>query len=403
MKRYYHILAFIFLLTPIYVCGLDYPKIDSKIVEIYDLTDNKILYEIDSNDRVSIASLTKIATTITAIENIKNLNEKVTITRKIMNTVSNAASVAGLKVGDKVTYRDLLYATMLPSGADAAHALAILSSGSFENFVKKMNNLVEKIGLTNTHFVNVTGLDAKNHYSTVDEVRKLLTYALTNDLFKQIYLTKDYKLTNGLKVQSTLYLYNQNNKLDTSIIMGSKSGHTKNAGYCLSSLSDINGHQMIIIVLKGTYNGQYNNVVDTLNLIRHLLNNYNYQVLVHKGDLIKTVPVNLSNIENYDIKSTKDVQKYLPSDYDKDKIKIEYQGKEELSFNDQKDAKIGTISYYYDNLLLDSEDVILNIDIKLDFIKILLAYWYIVLIMILIIVILIIILIVKKKRVETIK
>ena len=85
MKRYYYILVFIFLLLPIYVCGLDYPKTDSKIVEIYDLTDNKIIYEIDSNEKVSIASLTKIVTTITAIENIKNLDEKVTITQDIIN------------------------------------------------------------------------------------------------------------------------------------------------------------------------------------------------------------------------------------------------------------------------------------------------------------------------------
>ena len=398
MKRYYYILVFIFLLLPIYVSGLDYPKVNSKVLEIYDLTDNKLIYEIDSNEKVSIASLTKIATTITAIENIKNLDEKVTITQNILNTVSNKASVAGLKVGDKVTYRDLLYASMLPSGADATNALAILSFGSIENFVNKMNELVKKIGLANTHFVNVTGLDIEGHYSTVDEVRKLLEYSLKNELFKQIYTTKKYTLTNGLKVESTLYLYNPGNKLDTSIIMGSKSGHTKNAGYALSSLSNINGHEMIVIVLKGTYNGQYNNVVDSLNLIRFLINNYNYQILVNKDDLIKTIPVKLSKIDNYEVKSTKEIKKYLPSDYDKDKIKIEYQGKEELSFINKKDSKIGTISYYYDNELLDSEDVILNTDIKMDIIKILLAYWYIVLIIILIIVVLVIRLINKRKK-----
>ncbi len=205
MKRYYYILVFLFLLIPIYVNGLEYPSTNSKIVEIYDLTENKVLYEVGNKDKVYIASLTKIATTITAIENIKNLDEKVTITQGMLNTVSNIASTAGLKAGDVVTYRDLLYASMVPSGADATNSLAILTSGSIDNFVNKMNDLVKRIGLTNTHFVNVTGLDVENHYSTVEEVRKLLVYALSNDLFKQIYMTRDYTLTNGLKVKSTLY------------------------------------------------------------------------------------------------------------------------------------------------------------------------------------------------------
>ena len=398
MKRYYYILVFLFLFIPLYVNGLEYPKTNSKIVEIYDINDNSVLYEIGNKDKVSIASLTKIATTITAIENIKNLDEKVTITKNILNTVSNKASVAGLKVGDVVTYRDLLYASMVPSGADATNALAILSSGSIDNFVNKMNELTKRIGLVNTHFVNVTGLDADNHYSTVEETRKLLAYALSNDLFKQIFMTRDYTLTNGLKVKSTLYLYNPGNKLDTSIIMGSKTGHTKQAGYALSSLSNINGHQMIVTVLKATYDGNYNNIIDSLNLIRFLMTNYNYQVLVNKDELIKSLPVTLSKIEKYDIKSTKEIKKYLPSDYDKDKIRIEYDGKEELSFTNKKDKKIGTIKYYYDNELLDSEDVFLNTEIKMDLWKVLLHYWYIVLVIILIIIIIIILIIKKRKK-----
>ncbi len=155
---------------------------------------------------------------------------------------------------------------------------------------------------------------------------------------------------------------------------------------------------MIVIVLKATYDGKYNNITDSLNLIRFLISNYNYQILVNKDDLIKTIPVKLSKIENYDIKSTIEVKKYLPSDYDKDKIKIEYSGKEELSFLDKKDKKIGTINYYYDNELLSSEDVILNTEIKMDLLKLLLHYWYIVLIIILIIITLIIFIIKKRKK-----
>ena len=200
MNKNKWLLLFILFLFPINIYALNYPKLDSKIVEVYDMTDGKILYEVNSKKSSSIASLTKIATVITAIENIKNVDEKVTITKEILSTVSWDASVAGLKIGDVVTYKDLLYASMLPSGADATQSIAILSSGSVDNFVEKMNKLAEKIELKNTHFVNVTGLDVDGHYSTADDMRKLLVYALKNNLFKEIYTTKDYTLSNGLKL-----------------------------------------------------------------------------------------------------------------------------------------------------------------------------------------------------------
>ena len=248
------ILLFILLIiTPLFVDALDYPKLDSKIVEIYDITDDKVLYEVDSEKQTSIASLTKIVTTITAIETIENLDDKVTITSDILSTVRWDASIAGLKNGDVVTYRDLLYASMLPSGADATNSLAILSSGSIDDFVDKMNQLVNKIGVTNTHFVNVTGLDTYGHYSTADDIRKILVYALTNPLFKEIYCTKEYKLTNGLVVNTTLKHYNSNNLVNTDDILGSKTGFTEEAGYCLSSLIKLDAHDLIIIVLNASY------------------------------------------------------------------------------------------------------------------------------------------------------
>ena len=385
MKKIYSLIITLLILLPINVFSLDYPSINSKIVEVYDINDDKVLYEVDSNKQTSIASLTKIATTITAIENIKNLDEQVTITSNILSTVSSDASKAGLKVGDKVTYRDLLYASMLPSGADATNSIAILSSGSIDNFVAKMNELAKKLKLENTHFVNVTGLDKDGHYSSADDVRKLLNYALKNELFRQIYTTKEYTLSNGLKVKSTVNdKYGKNN--DVSKIIGSKTGFTGNAGYCLSSLSNINGHEMLIIVLNASHIGNnYYNIVDTVDLINFMNESYKDETLVKKGQLIKKIPVTLSKIDNYKILSTKNVKKYLPKDYDIKNFKIEYKGLNTLSFSNKKGEKIGSVKYYYEGKLIDKEDVILNKEIKMDIIKVLKKYYYIIIGVILII------------------
>lgn len=397
MKKIKVLVLMVIISLPSVTNALEYPQVNSKIVEVYDMTDDKVLYEVDSNKVSSIASLTKIATTITAIENINNLDEQVIITNSILNTVDSEASVAGLRAGDKLTYRDLLYASMLPSGADATNSIAILSSGSISNFVDKMNELVNRIGLHNTHFVNVTGLDVSNHYSTADDVRKLLVYSLKNPLFKEIYSAKQYTLSNGLTVKSTLIGKYKSN-IDTSNIIGSKTGFTLDAGYCLSSISTINNHDMIIIVLKASNNGiNYYNVIDTLKLLEFVETNYKEAILVKKGQLIKQIPVDLSNIDNYKILATNDITKYLPIDYDKQKIKIDYKGLTKLSFKNKKGEKLGTINYYYDNELVFKENVILNKNIKIDFIKVIKKYYYIV-IGISLIALLIIIKIIKKIR-----
>ena len=386
MKKIIISLFFVFLFFPSYVNALEYPKVNSKVVEIYDITDEKVLYEVNSNDISSIASLTKIATTITAIESISNLDEKVTITREILNTVSSEASVAGLRAGDVVTYRDLLYASMLPSGADATNSIAILSTGSINNFVNKMNELALKIGLSNTHFVNVTGLDDSNHYSTSADVRKLLEYALKNPLFRQIYTTREYTLTNGMVVKSTIFKYS-NSSIDTSKILGSKTGYTGAAGYCLSSLSSVHEHELVMIVLNAEHKGiNYYNIIDTVQLIDFVNNNYNNQVLVKRGELIKTIPVKLSKISSYKIYSSKELSKFLPNDYKKEDLSIKYTGLNSLSFKNKVGINVGTIKYYYADELIFTQKVKLEKDIQIDFFKIIKKYYYIVIFILVIII-----------------
>ena len=395
------LLFLICLLIPITTLALEYPSVNSKVVDIYDLNDKKVLYEVNSNEVVSIASLTKIATTITAIESIENLDEEVIITNDILRTVSWEASKAGLRAGDKLTYRDLLYASILPSGADATHALAILTSGDIGSFVNKMNDLASRIGLEHTHFVNVTGLDDKDHYSTADDVRKLLEYSLANPTFKEIFTTKMYEMTNGKLVKSTLYKYDATDEV-LEKITGSKTGFTQNAGYCLSSLTTINGHEMIILVLNAQIGGPvFNNVVDTMTLINFLNNNYKDEVLLEKDKLIKIIPVKLSKINNYIVYSDKELVKFLPSDYDIKKLTIEYDGLEELSYKNKKGDKIGTVSYSYDNELLYKQDVILDTQIEISYKKVIKKYYLVIIglvVFILIILLLFIVRFIKKKK-----
>ena len=365
MKKIILFIMCLFTFT-INVFALDEPKLYSKNYCLYDLTDNKIIYEKNIQEKTNIASLTKIMTTITAIEKIGNLNDYVTITSAMLSNIKYDASLAGLKVGDKLTYKDLLYASILPSGADATQALAYSLSGSINNFVNDMNTLAKKIGMENSNFVNVTGLDIDNHYSTINDLLKMLQYALKNDTFKTIYTTKSYTLSNGLVVNATVNKYNNLMKLDISRIIGSKTGYTNKAGLCISSIFESNSHDFLFISTNAEFiYGNYYNLKDNLNIINHMDNNYNNQTVVKSSDVIKTIPINFSNISKYNIHLSKDALIYLPNDYNKDDVKIDYKGKTSASFLDNN-KQIGKVSIIYNNNLIYEENVTLN-GIKINF------------------------------------
>ena len=357
----------ILLLIPLNIYALEYPKINSDKAIVYDLTSDKILYEKNSNEQTNIASLTKIMTTITAIEKIDDLNEEVIITEEILDTVSKKASIAGLKKNDKVTYEDLLYASMLPSGADATNTLAISLSGSIDNFVKDMNNKAKELGMKDTHFVNVTGLDEEGHYSTANDISILLKYSLKNKLFKEIFTTRKYKLSNKLKVESTINKYKD---INTSKILGSKTGYTKKAGLCLATLMEDEEHEIIVITINAKNNSKRNNhLVDNTKIINFVEDNYNYYTVKEIGiyPINIEVPVIYSKIKTYNTSSKDTVKLYLPKDYDKNKITTKITNNKKLSFLNKKGDKIATIEYYYDNELFVKENVYLknNIDINI--------------------------------------
>ena len=348
------------------VFALDDPTLYSKNYCLYDLTDDKIIYEKNIQERTNIASLTKIMTTITAIEKINNLDDYVTITSEMLSNIKYDASLAGLKIGDKLTYKDLLYASILPSGADATQALAYSLSGSINNFVNDMNTLAKKIGMENSNFVNVTGLDIDNHYSTINDLLKMLQYSLKNETFKTIYTTKSYTLSNGLVVDATVKKYNNLMKLDVSRIIGSKTGYTNKAGLCISSIFESNNHEFIFISTNAEFiYGNYYNLKDNLNIINFMDKNYNNQTTVKSTDIIKTIPVNFSNIPKYDVHLSKDALTYLPNDYNKDDIKVNYNGKTSITFLDNN-KQIGKVTITYKDNPIYEEDILLK-DVKINF------------------------------------
>ncbi|MEU8980326.1 D-alanyl-D-alanine carboxypeptidase [Streptomyces sp. NPDC048309] len=224
----------------------------------------KTLYTKAADTKRSTGSTTKIMTAkvVLAQPNL-NLDAKVTIQKAYSDyVVANNASQAHLIVGDKVTVRQLLYGLMLPSGCDAAYALADkFGSGStraarVKSFIGKMNAAATSLHLTNTHFDSFDGIGNGSNYSTPRDLTKIASSAMKNTTFKTVVKTKSYTAKTITKTGSTrtMAAWTNTNGLLSSYTgtIGVKTGSGPEAGYCLVFAATRNGKTVIGTVLSST-------------------------------------------------------------------------------------------------------------------------------------------------------
>ncbi len=332
----------------------------SKEAIIYNLNDDNIIYEKNSNEQTKIASLTKIMTSLVAIENINNIDDTVTVDYKDLQGLKGYA-VAGFKAGDTVTYKDLLYALMLPSAADAANILARNIAGNTEEFVNMMNDKANKLGLKNTKFSNPIGMDNDN-YSTAYDLSIILKEAIKSDLFKELYNTDSYTTTNNIKLTKTTSKIASKYNLDISNLTGSKTGFTDEAGYCLASTATYNNVNYLVVTLNSEE--LPNHIKDTLNLYNYFDTNYSYKEILKDKQLLKTIKVKDSKTKEYKIYSKKSITKYLSNDIDISKIEYKYSGVEKLNRKIKKGDYLGKVKIVYGSNMLDTYKVYLDKDIK---------------------------------------
>lgn len=371
----------------VYALDLD---INSRNAIMYDISEDKLLYEKNSNEKVSIASLTKIMTCVVALENINNLDDTVKLTYKDFEGLLEAnASQAGFKIGEVVTYRDLLYGLMLPSGADAAQALINNISSSKDEYIKLMNDKALELKLNNTHFSNATGLDDDNNYSTVEDVYKLFKYALSNEEFKTIVTTKTYTTSDGLLiVKSTTKKFIDKFDIEVDYIKGSKTGTTDNAGFCLASFANFDNQDFILVTTGAEYSKTSpNHLYDAKKIYEYFQNNYKYQVIVPKKTKLIELDTKYAKNKTVTFYNDKDLYKYLEKDINKDDIKLKYSGVDLITLKMDKGTKLGKVDVYYKDKVINSIDIILKEKQKLSIFRWLIGHIVYIIILLLIVVI----------------
>ena len=225
---------------------------------LFNVTDRSVVYSKNAFERLYPASTTKVMTAIIALEE-GNLSDQVTVTEDAVITEAGA-SLCGIKPGDVITMQDLLYGLMMPSGNDAANAIAVHMYGSIDAFADRMNVRARELGATGTHFMNPSGLTDENHYTTAYDLYLMFNEAMKLPLFREIIAedsyTANYQNGAGEAVSKTWTVGNwyQKGERETPAgvsVLGGKTGTTQAAGYCLIMASnDSQDKEYISVVLK---------------------------------------------------------------------------------------------------------------------------------------------------------
>ena len=239
----------------------------SKAVYLYNLTDDKEVLSKNENERLPMASLTKIMTVRVALKHITDLAATAPVdTDAYHRAIDMNASMAGFRGGEATSYRDLLYATMLKSAGEAADSLAINISGSMDNFVAMMNQEAEDLCLKNTSYANADGMDDPKNYQSAKDCAMLIKDSLEDGNFRAIFTKRDFVTRptldhpDGVYLESTVFSHLKKYNQNGFEIIGGKSGTTDKAGLCWATLAEKNGKEYILVVMGVPYDD-----IDNLN------------------------------------------------------------------------------------------------------------------------------------------
>lgn len=242
------------------ITSLPAEEVNSQYALLLNLATGEILINQGGETRISPASMTKILTCLVAAEEIENLDASFTVTQEMEEyCLLNECSAAGFVGGETVPIRDLFAGTILPSGGEASVALATAACGSQKAFVKKMNQKLEDLGLSDTaHFTNCVGIYAKKHYCTLLDMAIMLKAAVTNDVAREFLSLHDWETTHTEQNPEGLILHNwflcRIEDFDTAgEVIAAKTGFVDQSGCCAASYKVSSTGVPYICVTGNTY------------------------------------------------------------------------------------------------------------------------------------------------------
>lgn len=351
MKKILLILILFFITSNVY--ALDLAK-NAKSTILIESSTGEIIYERNADEKLAPASMTKMMSLILIMEAIENGNIKLD---QIVTVSENASKMGGsqiyLEANEKMSVDDLLKGICMASANDAVVALAETIYGSESEFVNEMNKKSKKLGLTNTNFMNATGLDEENHYSSARDMALIARELIKHD--KVLDYSSRYEDYLRENTNKKFWLVNTNKLIKTYEGMdGLKTGYTESAGYCLTATAKRNNMRLIGVVMKEESSNIRNS--DMTELLNYGFSLYKVKNLLKKNKVVSIYEDNKSSKVKNDVIVKEDIN-ILNKKNSKER-KVSYKIKlDKKSLPIEKDSKIGTLEVIENNKVIYKTNV----------------------------------------------
>ena len=349
-------LANIFTPKAVECFSLESIDLTAKGAVVMESSSKRVLLEKNMDEKLPMASTTKIMTALIALENTEDLDE-------VFATDNRAVGIEGtsiyLKNDEHLSMRHLLLGLMLSSGNDAALAIAYKVGGSVENFVELMNKKVSDLGLHNTHFDNPHGLDSVTHYTSAYDLAYITCEAMKNENFREIVKQKFAQIP-GNQECPTRFLRNKHKLLQSDMngCEGVKTGFTDNARRCCVTSCFRNGMRLVAVVLNCQ-----NMFEESHSMLETCYEQYAFQNLLEPNKYITSIMV--ENGANQTVKTnTKEAFQYPLKVTELDKINSKCVLKDKLIAPVKADEEVGEYKIYFDNNLIFSTKIYTMEDVE---------------------------------------
>lgn len=351
------------------------PTLNAEAALLISPDSGMVLYEKNADERRYPASTTKIMTALLTLENVTDLNETVTAEASDFENVT-----AGIKQGEQVTVKDLLYALMLPSANEAAYMLARHVGGTYENFVNMMNERAAELGCTGTHFSNPCGLHADDHYSTARDLYKIAYEAMKDETFANIVNTVQHMMSKT-NMHEERKIYTTNMLIFSSYApyaypycQGIKTGHTSQAGNCFVGYAEYGDAKLYSVVMGcDDQSAEYPEIAasftDTSALCKWGFENFISKTLVKQGDTIKQIKVELStDTDKLVLTAKNDLVSLVPKDLDIEALTQDpvITAPESVDAPIKAGDVIGSVTYSYNGMDYGTVELVALSDVEMS-------------------------------------
>ena len=341
-------------------------------VLLYCIDTGTVLREKNANGKVYPATAVKLMTALLAYERIPDLTEKITVTSSMLKGISG--NYFGLEAGDTVSAEDLIKILLLRKSNDAALILAHVAAGSVDAFVAAMNEKADELGMTDTFFVNPTGMHDSGMTTTAEDILKLSLafyshsqlHAWSGSGYLSCESLDDRTIYNNNYFLSRYYNGTGEDYLWTSVVDGIINGGTNQSGDLLITSATYKGLHYLVILLGGK---EVDDLPAAYTITRELIEkdtqNFRFIKVLHNADVICELPVVLGDGVDYAaVFPERTLEYYLPKSLDLKKIEKKLKlTVESLEAPVHEGDKVGKVSVYYDGKLLGETDLVVRSNI----------------------------------------